>query len=459
MKTPAETSNSSASFPVLNFGHRQVPRRRFLKTAAAMAAASALPDWFLEESRAAAATTKPLSPNDQPAIALVGCGGMGRGDAKNASRFGRVVALCDVDAAHLAEAQKQWPDASAYQDFRNVMERDDIHGVICGTVDHWHTLVSIAAMHAGKDVYCEKPLTLTIDEGKHLVRVAKKTKRILQTGSQQRSDKNFRLACELVRNGRLGKLKHISVFLPAGRREGPFSPSLVPEGFDWNMWLGQTPRVDYVKERTHVTFRYWWDYSGGTMTDWGAHHNDIALWALGLEPSGPVEIEGKSLVEMIPGGFSATSEYDVRYTYANGVTHSCQSTTADTWSGGVANKEGQRNGVKFEGTDGWIWVTRGTIQSSNPDFLAQPLSASAERLYVSNDHMGNFFDCIRSRKPSIAEPEIGHRSASICHLGVIAIRLGRKLKWDPKKEHFIGDKEANSYLAREMRRPWTYSAV
>ena len=436
-----------------------LPRRRFLKSAAALAAASTLPQWFREACAAASASTKPLGPNDQPAIALVGCGGMGTGDAKNAARFGRIVALCDVDESHLAAAKKQWPDAATFNDFRKVMERDDIHAVICGTVDHWHTLVSIAAMRAGKDVYCEKPLTLTIDEGKHLVTVAKKTNRVLQTGSQQRSDKNFRLACELVRNGRLGKLKHVSVWLPAGRREGPFSTSPVPEGFNWDMWLGSTPKIDYVKERSHVTFRYWWDHSGGTMTDWGAHHNDIAIWGIGLERSGPVSIEAKPRVEMIPGGFSAHSEYEVHYTYANGVTHSCESTPANAWNGSVVDQAGQQHGVKFEGADGWIFVTRGKIEASSPDLLTTPLSASAERLYVSDDHMGNFFDCVRSRKATICETEIGHRSASLCHLGVIALRLGRKLNWDPKKEQFVGDKDANKYLAREMRKPWSYDSV
>lgn len=432
-------------------------RRSFLKSAAALTAASTLPQWFLDE---AAAAEPPLaSPKDGPKIGLIGCGGMGRGDAKNASRFGPVVAVCDVDDRQLAEAKKQWPDAEGFKDFRKLLEKKNVDVVVCGTVDHWHALVSIAAMKAGKDVYCEKPLTLTIEEGQRIVRAAKDTKRILQTGSQQRSEKNFRLACELVRNGRIGKLKHVSVFLPAGQRKGPFMPTAVPEGFDWDTWLGPTPKVDYVKERTHVTFRYWWEYSGGTMTDWGAHHNDIALWALGLERSGPVEIEGKPLVEMIPGGFSAFSEYSVKYTYANGVTHTCQSTNADTWSGGVVDKQGQRNGVKFEGADGWIWVRRGELTASNPDFLTEPLPSSAQRLYVSNDHMGNFFECVRSRKAPICEPEIGHRSASICHLGVIALRLGRKLKWDPAKEQFLSDSDANKWIAREMRKPWTFDAV
>ena len=243
-----------------------------------------------------AAAGKPLSPNDKPGVALIGCGGRGRGVAGEAAKLGQMLAVCDVDDANLAEARKTWPDAKPFKDFRKVMERDDIHVIVNGTPDHWHTFVNLAAMKAGKDVYSEKPLTLTIDEGRRLVKAARDTKCILQTGSQQRSDKNFRLACELVRNGRIGKLKHVSVWLPSGRREGPFASSPVPDGFDWDMWLGQTPMLDYVKERTHVTFRYWWEYSGGTMTDWGAHHNDIVLWGLGRERSGPVHITGKPLV-------------------------------------------------------------------------------------------------------------------------------------------------------------------
>ena len=432
-------------------------RRSFLQTAAAAAAATSLPNWYLTELAQSAAAA-PVA-DKQPAIALIGCGGMGKGDAKNASRFGRIVALCDVDDSQLAEAKKLWPDAETYKDFRKVMDRTDIQVVICGTVDHWHTLVSLAALRSKKDVYCEKPLTLTIEEGQHLVSAVRDTGGILQTGSQQRSEKNFRLACELVRNGRIGKLQHISVWLPRGRREGPFAKSISPSGFDWNMWQGPTPEVEYVRERTHVTFRYWWDYSGGTMTDWGAHHNDIALWGLGLERSGPVSIEAKPLVEMIPDGFSAFSEYAVNYSYANGVTHSCHSTAANEWNGAVADPKGQQHGVKFEGADGWIWVTRGSIEASNPEFLTTPLAADAIRLYESNDHMGNFFDCIRTRKAPICEAEIGHRSASLCHLGVLSLRLGRKLQWNPETEQFIGDDDANHWVRRELRKPWSYDAV
>ncbi len=432
-------------------------RRSFLQTAAAAAAATSLPNWYLNELAQSAAAATVV--DDQPAIALIGCGGMGKGDAKNASRFGRIVALCDVDDSQLADAKKLWPDAETYKDFRKVMDRKDIQVVICGTVDHWHTLVSLAALRSKKDVYCEKPLTLTIEEGQHLVSAVRDTGGILQTGSQQRSDKNFRLACELVRNGRIGKLQHISVWLPRGRREGPFAKSISPSGFDWNMWQGPTPEVEYVRERTHVTFRYWWDYSGGTMTDWGAHHNDIALWGLGLERSGPVSIESKPLVEMIPDGFSAFSEYAVNYSYANGVTHSCHSTAANEWNGAVADPKGQQHGVKFEGADGWIWVTRGSIEASNPEFLTTPLAADGTRLYESNDHMGNFFDCIRTRKAPICEAEIGHRSASLCHLGVLSLRLGRKLQWNPETEQFVGDDDANQWLRRELRKPWSYDAV
>jgi len=225
------------------------------------------------------------------------------------------------------------------------------------------------------------------------------------------------------------------------------------------MWQGPTPEVEYVRERTHVTFRYWWDYSGGTMTDWGAHHNDIALWGLGLERSGPVSIEAKPLVEMVPDGFGAFSEYAVNYSYANGVTHSCHSTAANEWNGAVTDPKGQQHGVKFEGADGWIWVTRGAIEASNPEFLTTPLAANAIRLYESNDHMGNFFDCIRTRKAPICEAEIGHRSASLCHLGVLSLRLGRKLQWNPETEQFVGDDDANHWLRRELRKPWTYDAV
>src|SRR5687767_10878855 len=363
-------------------------RRRFFKVASAFAAASGLPLWYADRVLAQDADAKkdipPPNPSEQFRIGLVGCGGMGRGDAKNAKRFGRVLALCDVDQKHLAETEKEHPGAKTYTDFRKLVEDKDLDVVICATVDHWHTLVSMAAMKAGKDVYCEKPLTLTIDEGKRLLKVKRDTNRVLQTGTQQRSSVRFRLACNLVRAGRIGKLKHVDVWIPAGRREGPFEPTAVPEGFNWDMWKGQTPDVDYVKERTHLTFRYWWEYSGGTVTDWGAHHNDVVLWCTGNDRpgSGPASVEGKALVDMIPGGFTANSEYELRYTYgraaapnvADGLTHNVYSTKASAWHGGTVNGPdgkpiGQVHGIKFIGEDGWLWVTRGNINAGNPDIL------------------------------------------------------------------------------------------
>jgi len=437
-------------------------RRHFLKSVGVIAAGSALPAWFIEEQRSYAQSTKQVSPNDKPNIALIGCGGRGRGDAKDAQQYGNIVAVCDVDQKRAEQAAKQFEGAKTYADFRKVIEREDIHVIITGTPDHWHTFVNLCAVKAGKDVYSEKPLTLTIDEGERLVKAVRDNKRILETGSQQRSDARFRLACELVRNGRIGKLTQIWTGLPAGLRGGPFKPEPAPEGLDWEFWLGQAPKVEYVRERCHFSFRYWYDYSGGTMTDWGAHHNDIALWAMGLDRSGPVTIEGKALVEMIPGGYTAASEYRVEYTYVNGVKHICESLTTDSPTGGPLKEPEPgkfRIGIKFDGTEGWIYVTRGKIQASKPDLLEEPLPSGAERLYVSNDHMKNFFDCVRSRQQPICDAEIGHRSVSVCHLGVISIRLGRKLAWDPAKEEFVGDKEANSYVAREMRKPWTYEMI
>lgn len=440
----------------------QINRRSFLSRCAATAAATGLPLWFTERelAQAAAPRRRTLSPNDRPAIALIGCGGMGRGDTGNAMRFADVVAVCDVDAGHARAAAKQFtvegrtPDT--YGDFRKLLERDDIHAVIQATPDHWHTLVNLAAVQAGKDVYGEKPLTLTIDEGRRLVRAVRERKAVLQTGSQQRSDRRFRLACELVRNGRLGRLEQVTVFLPAGLREGPFATAPVPEGLNWDFWLGQAPKVDYVPQRCHTTFRYWLDYSGGTMTDWGAHHNDIARWAIGAE--GPVAVEGRALAEPIPGGYTAFSEYEVTFTYAGGVRHVVRTTRDDNIFGGVVKPDGQRNGLRFEGTGGWIWVNRGEIQASDEALLRTPLPDDAARLEVSNDHMGNFFDCVRSRQDPIAHVEVGHRSASICHLGAIALRLGRPLRWDPTRETFTGEGagEANAFVAREMRKPFDY---
>jgi len=323
------------------------------------------------------------------------------------------------------------------------------------------TLEDLQAMRAGKDVYSEKPLTLTIDEGKHLVEAVRSSKRVLQVGSQQRSDPKFRLACEVVRNGRIGKLREVTVILPQGARGGPFESRPAPQGLDWDMWQGQAPKTDYVEQRCHNTFRYWWEYSGGTMTDWGAHHNDIALWGMGMDHSGPVTVSGKPAVEMVPGGYTAFSEYHIEYTYANGVKHHCISTMDDTGFGAVVRRGAgtYHNGVRFDGTNGWVWVTRGELLASKREILEEPLPADAERLYASNNHKGNFFECIRTRKDPVAPVEVGHRSISVCHLGVMSMRMGRSLNWDPEKQQFVNDAEADKWLSREQRKPYSYESI
>jgi predicted dehydrogenase len=454
------------SRPGLAFNDRmsnklQISRRTFLSHCSAVAAATGLPLWFVQrELDAAAQTPAVTSPNDRPGIALIGCGGMGSGDLRSASRFGDVVALCDVDESHIAAVAKPYikegKSSAQFTDFRKVLDRKDVHLIVNSTPDHWHTVINLAAVAAGKDIYAQKPLTLTIDEGKRLVKAVRKSKSVLQTGTQQRSHKLFRLACELTRNGRIGKLTQVTVFVPAGLREGPFTQTPIPSGFHWDMWLGPAPQVDYLKERTHSTFRWWWDYSGGPVTDWGAHHNDIARWAIGLD--GPTEIEARALVEPIAGGYTTPPQFEATLMWANGVKQVVKTTTDDSPFGQIINKEGQRNGVRLEGTDGWIWVNRGSIEASDQALLDTPMENPPVKLEVSADHMGNFIEAVRARKDPISPVEAGHQSAVVGHLIVIALRTGRKLRWDPSNEKFVGDgaSAANAQLSRKMRKPYDY---
>ena len=230
----------------------------------------------------------------------------------------------------------------------------------------------------------------------------------------------------------------------------------MPDGFHWDVWLGQAPQVDYLKERCHSTFRWWFDYSGGPVTDWGAHHNDIARWGIGLD--GPTEVQARALSEPIPGGYTTPSEFEATLTWANGVKQIVKTTLDDSPFGAVIKPEGQRNGVKFEGTNGWIWVNRSSIDASDPSMLDTPLTNPTVRLEVSDDHMANFFSALRERSNPISPVEDGHRSAVIGHLIVIALRTGRTLRWNPAKEKFEGDgaKEGNAQLERKMRKPYDY---
>ena len=429
----------------------KISRRKFLGTAAAGVALATVPDWFATEAAARSPRRKKFGPNDQINVGVIGPGGskggykMGLHDAHAAAGQPgvKVVAACDVDAQHLDEAAEAFgAECMKYKDFRDLLSRADIDAVVIGTPDHWHSYICIAAMKAGKDVYCEKPLTLTIDEGKKLVQVWRETGAVFQTGSQQRSGKEFRLACELVRNGRIGKLTRVEAHLPTGPLGGPFRTEPAPADLDWDMWLGPAPMTDYITKRTHGSFRWWLEYSGGMLTDWGAHHNDIAQWGLGTDRSGPISMQAIGRGPIIGDNcYSTFPEFDVTFIYRNGI-HL------------VASNKGP-NGVRFEGEEGWIFVSRGVIEASEQRLLDDPLPADAERLYESNDHMGNFIECMRTRKQPICDAEIGHRSVTLCHLANICLILGgRKLKWDPEKEEFKDSREANALLRRDARKPW-----
>ncbi|MGA2016316.1 MAG: Gfo/Idh/MocA family oxidoreductase [Opitutaceae bacterium] len=458
MNSPTPSGQAAPHSPPRQF---QVSRRTFLRRVATAAAATGLPSWFVESQVLRAGEPAPApAPNDRPGIALIGCGGMGKADLGNAANHGDIVAVCDVDSSHAAAAAQKFAAGgkvpAQYSDFRRLLERKDVHAVVNATPDHWHSLVNIAVARAGKDVYAEKPLTLTIEEGRHVIEAVRKHGTVLQTGMQQRSSQRFRMASELVRNGRIGGIKRAEVWLPAGMRDGPFREVPVPSTLDWDFWLGQAPRVGYMPQRCHTYFRYWYDYSGGTMTDWGAHHLDIVNWAVGL--AAPREVEGEELSEPVPGGYTAYADYDVRYRYANGIGIHVRTTRDDDIYGSSVNKDGQHNGIRFVGTSGWIWVNRHEITASDPDLLRTPLPEGSFRLPISKEHMTNFFDCVRSRQLPICDVEAGHRAATICHMGAIALRTGRKLVWDAESEQFVGPHhvEANHYVSRRMRSPYDY---
>lgn len=394
------------------------------------------------------------SPNERWRIGAIGMRYQGTVIAKKALAYGDVVALCDCDRAVAEKAKADFGGkAVLYGDHRDMLARDDLDVITIGTPDHWHTAMVIDACRAGKDVYCEKPLTLTIDEGKQLTRVVRATGRVVQVGSWQRSDHRFRLACEMVRQGRIGQLRRVDVVLGPNKTGGPFRESTPPPQLDWDRWQGQTPAVPYIKERCHYTFRWWYEYSGGQMTDWGAHHLDIAQWGIGAEASGPVRVEGSASYPNVPNGYNVATRFEARYHYANGVV--------------LSVKDRGRNGILFTGSDGRLFVNRGTIAGAPVEALAgRPLPRDAFRLYAHDNldrpprqgkldaiknHMGNFYDCVASRQLPISDVFSQHRSVTVCHLGNIAMRLGRPLAWDPRREQFIGDAEADGLLARPQR--------
>jgi predicted dehydrogenase len=331
-----------------------------------------------------------------------------------------------------------------------------VDAVITTTPDHWHTLINIAALKAGKDVYAEKPLTLTIDEGRRLVRATEQTKRILQTGSQQRSDPKFRMAVDLVRSKKIGELTSVVVGLPKASWGGPFQPRPVPSQFDWDFYQGPAPWREYMPERTHFQYRHWYDYCSGPLTDWGCHHNDIMLWALGMDRSGPVSVQGISHLDPVPGGYDVHSQFTVQYRFASGLPVTCVTMyTTQFGTTPLVVPTDMICGIQFTGTEATVKVQRGKIECTRPELLTEPTPVDSEKA-----HIENFFESVRSRKEPLCPPEIGHRAASFGHIGAICLRLGgRKLQWDPAKEQFPGDAEANRYVAREQRKPYTYDTV
>ncbi len=403
---------------------------------------------------------EPQSKNDRPRLGLIGAGGQGSGDARGASKFGDFLAVCDVDRNHAQKAKKDARigngKADVYEDYRQLLDRKDIDAVIIGTPDHWHTKICIDAMKAGKDVYCEKPLTLTIDEGKKLGQVAKETGKVVQVGTQQRSDHNrvFLLAVAIVRSGRIGKVKKVTAAIGGGPSGGPFPTASVPPELNWDMWLGQAPKVDYREKRVHNDFRWWYEYSGGKLTDWGAHHVDIGQWAIGMEQSGPdsieiikglLPVEYKGGYPTVDDRFNTTTEFMVHAKYKNGVTLEIRHDT--------------ENGVTFEGTGGKIFVTRdridlqgGAVDSLYKNPVPESVLKDLRKGKPVDGHMANFFACLKDRSVPVSDVWTHHRALTTCHLSNIAIRLGRhQLAWDPTKEEIVGDSEANGWLTRPQR--------
>ncbi len=471
----------------MSFGN--LSRRGFLARSAAGLAAAGLPAWYAQEMISYGQEKtgqRPPGPNDRIVMGAIGTGtnrtrrtgtqalhgerGHAIMSAAMANPAVRMVAVADVDrpnaefAANSINTRNQSMDCQIFEDYRRLLENRDIDAVTIGTPDHWHAIIAISAMRAGKHVYCEKPLTLTLEEGKAVARVARETGKTFQTGSQQRSEMNgyFRLACDLVRNNRIGRIDKITTLIGDNPQGGPFAVAPVPDGLNWDMWLGPTPRVDYVPQRCHYEFRWWYDYSGGKMTDWGAHHNDIAQWALNMDSSGPIAVRATATAPAAAANsYNCHRDFEIIYTYGNGPNGAegtrlhCRANPPQGWNiRANPTARPSDNGVLFEGENNqWIFVHRGGIFASAPALISDPLPQNAARLPVLNNHMNNFLECIRTRELPIANAQVGHRSCSVCHLGNIALRVGLPLRWNPQDERFIGDnaEAANTHLTRPYR--------
>jgi predicted dehydrogenase len=411
------------------------------------------------------------APSNQITVGVIGTGNQGFNDIRSflADDRVRIVAVCDVNrestgywegkvggrepAKRLVEDYygKNRPSGTyrgcdTHVDYKELLGRADVDAVEVCTPDHWHAIMVLDACKAKKDIYCQKPLSFTVAEGRAMSYAVNKSKVVFQTGSQQRSDRRFLRACQLVRNGRIGDLRTVRVGLPAGRpdyarTEKHKKPEPVPTGFEYDRWLGPAPEAPYAPARCHVNFRWIYDYAGGQVTDWGGHHPDCAQWGMGTELTGPIEIRNAKAVFPPDELWNTATEYSFEALYENGVTMI------------VSNTE--KMGVTFQGTSGNIYVNRGVLEANPKDILDSKIGPEAIHLYESGDHFRNFIDCVISRQPTAAPVEVAHRSITICHLGNIAMRLGRtKLRWDPRTEQIIGDDQAAKMLSRQNRAPF-----
>ena len=418
------------------------------------------------------------APSNRINIAAIGTGRISRThDIPGVWKFdhAQVMAVCDLDKNRAEDTKKlvnefytkktgkTFDGVKVYQDYRELLKNKDIDAVLISTPDHWHSIIGIDAVEAGKDVYLQKPASLTIAEGRALANAVKKTGRILQIGSQQRSSAQFRYAAELVRNGRIGQLKTVTIGLP-GDPSGDEEPEMpIPSNLNYEMWLGSTPYVYYTEKRVHPQADYsrpgWLrceQFGAGMITGWGSHHVDCAHWAMNTELTGPIEISGWAEFPT-SGLWDVHGKFQTEGLYENGVRMLISTEFP--------------NGIKYEGTEGWIFVTRGdyratasdpipaggtkALEASDPKIITSVIGPKEVHLYESSDHHGNWLDSIKSRKPPIAPAEVGHRSCTTCLLHHIVMKLKRKVYWDPAKEKFKNDDEANTMLAREQRKPYT----
>ena len=426
---------------------KEITRRRFLKNVTGITAGAIAFPYIVPSS--ALGNAGNVAASNRIVMACIGVGGMGTGDMHGflSKKEVQVVAVCDVDKSQRDKAKKnvddkyQNNDCKTYLDFREVIARDGIDSLSLAMPDHWHSIPAVMGARAGKDIHAQKPLARTIAEGRAICDAVKRYGIIWQTGSQQRSSRDFHRACELVRNGRIGKVTRVEVGLPTGGGSDnkPIQP--VPEGVDWNFWLGPAPWVPY-RGIMHWNWRWMMDYSGGQLTDWAGHHIDIAHWGLDLERTGPVEIEGTGVYPR-DGIYDVPMEYKFTCKYANGVVMT------------VANNKQIPQGTKWYGESGkWIYVKRGKLEANPASVLKEVIGPDEIKLYNSRDHKQNFLDCVKNRNETIAPAEIAHRSISIGLLGEIAMLTERKLQWDPDNERFLNDEQANRMLSRPMRSPW-----